>query len=100
MESIDIGHLKRWIGRTVEAEDIVAPRLVAGYRTTLDPHLAPVGEMEAPFLIHWCLAPQVAPMAELGTDGHPAKVSFLPPVPLPRRMLAATGRASCRARGG
>src|SRR3546814_15783247 len=34
------------------------------------------------------LAPQVAPMAELGTDGHPAKGSFLPPVPLPRRMWA------------
>lgn len=91
MESIDIGHLRRWIGREVEVDDVVMPRLVEGYRTTLTPHLAPVGETEAPLMIHWCLAPQMAPMAELGTDGHPAKGGFLPPVPLPRRMWAGGG---------
>jgi 3-methylfumaryl-CoA hydratase len=42
----------------------------------------------APFTAHWCLAQPVAPMSELGTDGHPARGGFLPPVPLPRRMWA------------
>jgi 3-methylfumaryl-CoA hydratase len=38
--------------------------------------------------VHWCLAPQVYPMSELGPDGHPTRGGFLPPVPLPRRMWA------------
>jgi len=72
----------------MEAEDIVTPRLVAEYRATLDPHLAPVPDGDAPLALHWCLAPPVTTMAALGSDGHAAKGEFLPPVPLPRRMWA------------
>ena len=42
----------------------------------------------APLLIHLCLAQPIAPMSQLGRDGHPALGAFLPPVPLPRRMWA------------
>jgi 3-methylfumaryl-CoA hydratase len=77
-----------WIGRSVEEVDMVTPRLVAEYRVTLDPHLAPVGEGEAPLGFHWCLSPFLAPMQELGPDGHPQKGGFLPPIPLSRRMWA------------
>lgn len=67
---------------------MVTERLVASFRAIFAPHLADVPEGEAPLGLHWCLAPPIAPMAELGTDGHPASNRDLPPVPLPRRMWA------------
>ncbi|TNC14991.1 protein dehydratase [Methylobacterium terricola] len=88
MPEIDIDHLRSWIGRTREVEDVVTPRLVAEYRATLAPHLAPVAEGEAPLALHWCLAPETPAADALGPDGHAAKGGFLPPVPLPRRMWA------------
>lgn len=86
--AIDIDSLKTWIGRTAEAEDIVTPRLVAGFQATFAPNLASVDAADAPVALHWCLAPSIAPMSELGRDGHPAKGGFLPPVQLPLRMWA------------
>jgi 3-methylfumaryl-CoA hydratase len=88
MNAADLDRLKAWIGRATEVEDDVTQRLADGYRATFEPHLAPVGAGEAPLGCHWCLAPAIAPMAELGPDGHPAKGLLLPPVPLPRRMWA------------
>ena len=88
MPEIDIDHLRGWIGRGREVEDIVTPRLVAEYRATLAPHLAPVASGDAPLALHWCLAPETPAADALGPDGHAAKGGFLPPVPLPRRMWA------------
>ncbi len=88
MNGINIALLRQSIGRTLQDEDAVTPRLVNEYRATLAPHLAPVGDGEAPLAIHWCLAPPAASLAALGKDGHAAKGEFLPPVPLPRRMWA------------
>src|SRR5579883_125296 len=78
-----------WIGRRSESEDLVTPRLAASFRAVFAPHVAPVSEGIAPLGLHWCLAPPLAPMEELGPDGHPAKNHHLPPVPLPRRMWAS-----------
>ncbi len=49
-----------------------------------------------PLLHHWLYFWDVRPPAGLGTDGHPAKGDFLPPIPLPRRMWAG-GRLSFHA---
>ena len=87
-DTIDIAHLRTWIGRTEEADDIVTPRLTAEFRATFDPQLAPTAHDEAPLMIHWCLTPRIAPTYDLAADGHPTKGDFLPPVPLPRRMWA------------
>ncbi len=88
-EKVDIDHLRQWIGRSQEVSDIVTAQLVKGLRATL---FLPIGEPKkgdaAPFTVHWCLAPPVAPASELGADGHPTRGGFLPPVPLPRRMWA------------
>src|SRR5580704_4355656 len=88
-EKLDIDHLRGWIGRSHQAADIVTAQLVKGLRATL---FQEIGEPKpgdaAPFTVHWCLAPQVYPMSELGPDGHPTRGGFLPPVPLPRRMWA------------
>ncbi|WP_457104248.1 FAS1-like dehydratase domain-containing protein [Methylobacterium sp. P5_C11] len=80
--------LSAWIGRTRDASDLVTPRLLAEFRATFAPHLAPVPDGVAPPALHWCLAPETPPAEALGPDGHAAKGGFLPPVPLPRRMWA------------
>ena len=77
-----------WIGRASENEDVITERLAASFRAIFEPNLAPVAAGAAPLGIHWCLSPSIAAMAELGTDGHPAKNRDLPPVPQPRRMWA------------
>jgi 3-methylfumaryl-CoA hydratase len=88
-EKLDIDHLRQWIGRSTEATDVVTAQLVMGLRATL---FQEIGEPNpgdaAPFTAHWCLALPVAPMSEIGPDGHPTRGGFLPPVPLPRRMWA------------
>lgn len=77
-----------WIGRQTRSEDVITPRLDASLRAIFGPHVAPGEPGEAALGIHWCLAPAIAPMAELGPDGHPAKNRDMPPIPLPRRMWA------------
>jgi 3-methylfumaryl-CoA hydratase len=80
--------LDQAIGRSVERSDSITERLVDAFRATIEPHLAPQPEGAAPLGIHWCLAPQLAPMSRLGRDGHPAENEFGLAPPLPRRMWA------------
>jgi 3-methylfumaryl-CoA hydratase len=87
--TVDLNHLRGWIGNTQTASDFVTPQLVRALRATLFMDIgAPAKGDVAPLTAHWCLAQPVAPMSELGPDGHPARGGFLPPVPLPRRMWA------------
>ena len=88
-QKLDIDHLRQWIGRTQEASDIVTEQLTKALRATLFLDIgSPKTGDAAPLTTHWCLAQPVAPMNELGPDGHPARGGFLPPVPLTRRMWA------------
>jgi 3-methylfumaryl-CoA hydratase len=88
-DALDLDHLRQWIGRTEQATDTITAQLVKELRATLFLDIGPPAKGDAaPFTVHWCLAQPVAPMAELGLDGHPARGGFLPPVPLPRRMWA------------
>ena len=81
--------MRQWIGRTEEATDVVTAQLVKGLRATLFQEIGePKAGDAAPWTTHWCLAPAVFPMSQLGQDGHPTRGGFLPPVPLPRRMWA------------
>jgi 3-methylfumaryl-CoA hydratase len=88
--TIDIQHLRKWVGNTERNTDVLTARLAAGLRTTLEyaGGFPEEGDV-ASSTIHWCLAPQIEAMSNLGPDGHPARGGFLPPVPLPRRMWAA-----------
>lgn len=86
--TIDIDHLKGWIGREHESRDTITPRLANGLAAVLDEACDLKAGDPAPIGIHWCLSPEIAPMSALGPDGHPARGGFLPPVPLPRRMWA------------
>ena len=72
--SVDIDRLREWIGRSETRSDIDyrAPRL--GYFATLggDGEL-PAHGRAVPAGLHWCLAPTIVPLAEIGPDGHPER---------------------------
>lgn len=80
-----------WIGRRIEQQDMLTPAMLARFRATIDSDSA---DEVAPQAIHWCLCLPDAPTEALGADGHPRRsddpASFLPPIPLPRRMWAAS----------
>jgi 3-methylfumaryl-CoA hydratase len=90
-----------WVGRR-NLSDRVDAGLLARWCATLD-RAAPVGGA-APQGLHWCLCLPDAPTAALGPDGHPRRDDspdgFLPPVPLPRRMWAASKVEFLRAARG
>jgi 3-methylfumaryl-CoA hydratase len=83
------GNLSDWVGRWREVEDqMTAPaaRRLAAMLDRAPPPLA----IDAAVPPHWLsiLFDDAQPQSQLGPDGHPAKGEFLPPVDLPRRMLA------------
>ncbi|MCZ8172409.1 MAG: MaoC family dehydratase N-terminal domain-containing protein [Brevundimonas sp.] len=81
-----------WIGREEHRSDHADPGLFTRWCATLD-RAAP-GDGSVPQGFHWCLCTPDAATAQLGPDGHPRRDdspdSFLPPVPLPRRMWASS----------
>jgi 3-methylfumaryl-CoA hydratase len=81
-----------WIGREDVRHDHIDPAAVTRWLATLD-RAAPA-DGSVPQAYHWCLGLPDAPTAILGADGHPVRDdsddSFLPPIPLPRRMWAAS----------
>ena len=80
-----------WIGRSIEQRDLLTPAALTRFRATIDSDAA--GDI-ASQAIHWCLCLPDAPTRALGPDGHPLRQddpgSFMPPIPLPRRMWAAS----------
>lgn len=88
-ERVDMDRLRAWIGREETVADVITPQLAVRFAATLGlPLDEPALGVPAPAMLHYCLAPPAAAMNDLGPDGHPARGSFIPPVPLPRRMWA------------
>ncbi|WP_426957304.1 FAS1-like dehydratase domain-containing protein [Muricoccus radiodurans] len=81
--------LSSWIGRSREVRDELTAPAMRRLAATLDRE-PPDLSAGAPVPPHWIavLFDDAAPQSRLGPDGHPLKGDFLPPVPLPRRMLA------------
>jgi 3-methylfumaryl-CoA hydratase len=81
-----------WVGREERRSDRLDAALAARWLATFDLPAQADGAM--PQGIHFCLCTPDAPTAALGDDGHPRRddgpAGFLPPVPLPRRMWAAS----------
>ncbi len=84
-----MGEWDAWIGKAEISEDLLTPGLVQRFRACIDS--SQTGE-PAPQGIHWCLCLAHAATADLSKDGHSrrTKDSFLPPIPLPRRMWASS----------
>jgi len=87
MTTLDVEHLRRWVGRTQKQSDEVTQRIVDSLRATLEV-ADTAGDNALPVTLHWCLAPEIEPLSRLDEDGHPFKGEFLPPVPLARRLWA------------
>lgn len=87
-----MGDWSQWIGREERREDWSDPALLTRWLATFD--RAGTADGTAPQGFHWCLCTPDAPTAGLGEDGHPRRSdspdSFLPPIPLPRRMWASS----------
>lgn len=77
-----------WIGRSETATDKLEPNRCNALCAALGAPTAFGAGDVLPLLHHWLYFWNVQPPVALGTDGHPAKGGFLPPVPLPRRMWA------------
>ncbi|MCK6454760.1 MAG: MaoC family dehydratase N-terminal domain-containing protein [Alphaproteobacteria bacterium] len=77
-----------WIGRTETVVDTIAPRRVAALAATLDEDAAPGPGAALPPGWHWLFFNPAVRRRELGSDGHPRRGGFLPPIALPRRMWA------------
>ncbi len=86
------GDWSAWVGREERRIDRLDEALAGRWLATFDLPAQGAGAM--PQGIHFCLCTPDAPTGALGEDGHPRRDdsagSFLPPVPLPRRMWAAS----------
>lgn len=86
-----MGDWSAWAGRKEVRRDVLTESLRARWCAALDRDPPAAGI--APQGLHWCLCAPEAPTANLGRDGHPMRdespSSFLPPLPLERRMWAA-----------
>jgi 3-methylfumaryl-CoA hydratase len=88
---VDSLNLNDWIGRHELAQDTVTPTPVAALSATLDLDSArPQEGVMLPPLWHWLYFLPLYKQSEIGADGHAKRGGFLPPVPLPRRMWAAS----------
>ena len=90
-DDIDITTLQAWVGRQEIRDDVIAPAPVARLSATLD-HSAPRATQGEPLpeCWHWLYFQPEASTAQIDVDGHPKRGTFLPPVPLPRRMWAGS----------
>jgi 3-methylfumaryl-CoA hydratase len=83
--------LKAWIGRSETASDVATATPVAALSATLDREaIRPSAGAPLPPLWHWLYFLPLHRQSEIGPDGHAKRGGFLPPVPLPRRMWAAS----------
>jgi 3-methylfumaryl-CoA hydratase len=89
MSTLDLAHLRQWIGKEHSDHDVLSVRHARLMAATLGlPQADLVDGAPLPPLWHWIYFLNAVPPAELGPDGHPARGGFLPPVPLPNRMWA------------
>lgn len=88
-ESIDLNHLRQWVGRQQTSTDTLSLRHARLMAATLGQNPENLQTQDPlPPLWHWLYFLEGLPPEQLGLDGHPARGGFLPPVPLANRMWA------------
>ncbi len=91
-QDIDIEHLREWVGQEQVVVDDMSPFKAEALAAALDyPTHEPLlsDGVELPVAWQWLYFLDKPRAAETGGDGHRKTGTFLPPVPLPRRMWAA-----------
>jgi 3-methylfumaryl-CoA hydratase len=89
--TLNINYLREWVGRSESRQDQITLTPIAALSATLDrddPY--PQAGDPLPPLWHWLYFLPIHRQSEIGSDGHPKRGGFLPPVPLPRRMWAGS----------
>lgn len=88
-ETIDLTHLRQWVGRQHTSTDTLSLRHARLMAATLGQNPESLQAQDPlPPLWHWLYFLEGLPPDQLGRDGHPARGGFLPPVPLTNRMWA------------
>ena len=87
--AIDLAHLRGWVGREQVMTQVIDPFPAQALAGLLDRPTAPSDGDALPLPWHWLYFLDTPARAATGSDGHPLRGGFLPPVPLPRRMWAA-----------
>jgi len=89
--TVDIEALRAWIGRRQVLEDTMTRTPLDALGALLDHEAAPrLAGSPVPPCWHWLYFLPTPRQSGIGPDGHPRRGGFLPPVPLPRRMWAAS----------
>ena len=79
--------LSAWLGKSQTVVDRLDPNHAACIAVTLGEPVPVIGQ-EIPALWHWAYFLETVPISMTGTDGHPARGSFLPPADNRNRMWA------------
>ncbi|WP_415819465.1 MaoC family dehydratase N-terminal domain-containing protein [Bordetella tumbae] len=79
-----------WVGREESRAEQVNANAVAAMAATLDWETAPAEGDALPPGWQWLFFNGAVRRRGLGTDGHPQRGGFLPPIELPRRMWAGS----------
>ncbi|MEJ8850136.1 FAS1-like dehydratase domain-containing protein [Variovorax rhizosphaerae] len=88
-QSVSISY-DAWVGREEERTERILARPVAAMAATLDLSTAPAAGEALPPGWQWLFFNPAVRRSGLGTDGHPQRGGFLPPIELPRRMWAGS----------
>lgn len=87
MDNID---LQNWVGKTEKTTDCLYKTPIKALALTLNYQDFEASEGHAlPELWYWLYFLPMVSMAQVGTDGHPKRGGFLPPIALERRMWAS-----------
>ncbi len=89
MSEIDIAYLQEWVGRQESKEDDISLFQAQALAAALDNETLPQKGDPLPAFWEWMYFLSTPRASATGSDGHPDKGGFLPPIPLPRRMWAA-----------
>ncbi|MDF2689227.1 MAG: MaoC domain protein dehydratase [Microvirga sp.] len=81
---------EEWIGRTETVRQVAERWPILGLCAVLDKREAPGPGEPIPLAAHWTYFGPTVPQSQIGSDGHPKRKGFLPPVVQPRRMWAAS----------
>jgi 3-methylfumaryl-CoA hydratase len=79
-----------WVGREEDSSERILASVVQAMTATLDLERAPKAGEPLPPGWQWLFFNPMARRSALGTDGHPRRGGFLPPIELPRRMWAGS----------
>ncbi len=84
----DLETLQEWVGRSETVVERVSAQWCQKLENTLGRESVLADGDALPPLWHFIMHLGSVPMAGIGSDGHPKRGRFLPPVALPRRMWA------------